>query len=462
MQSCPTQAVFPLVELAAEKVIRDRYNRVSTRRSRMSLTRRRFIARTAATALFGAPAIVRSRGALAAGPGSAKGPVPKVHVGDSRAFAKVRDVFAADYPGMKMSSVDVDGQSVLRAERGGMRVFWIYQGSGEMFLPNGYRTQEGGQDPLPDSYEPDRIDPAFAETLGVLKEGLASLSEEASVHVEAILERWDGEVFVGDFPVELWNLEHLPRPWAEDERVEAALVSLFDFYRDVGYATKQAGSYEPIMAGDQVIARGEEEVSVRGRFRCLTLEKTDRTESHISTARRLRYLVDTAGGCSFDFDPFRRLPLTWYLDHPGQRGDGVNFVNSHVVNIPRELSSTHFHPAQPKIGGLPQTEMYLVLDGKTQQLEAHGRKPSILVFPDLTDLTQYQQHPLEPGDLVYIPPGVGHRGLDVFVNVLTVPGFKPHNEFYIDQDIRDRAGGKAPYNENGLDRRNYDRLENLL
>ncbi|MFW6171016.1 MAG: hypothetical protein ACODAD_11040 [Planctomycetota bacterium] len=431
----------------------------------MSLTRRRFIAGTAAASLFGAPAAVGSRGAFAAGgggDGGSSGPVRKAHVGDSRAFETVREVFANDYPGMTMSSMEVDGESVLRAEHGGMRVFWIYQGRGEVLLPTGYRTQEGGQVALPEAYKPDRIDPAFAETLQVLEDGFESLSSEASVHVKAILERRHGDVFIGDFPAELWSLEHLSRPWAEDERVEAALVSLFDFYRDAGYATKQAASHEPLVAGDQVIACGDEDIPVRGRFRCLALEKTDRTESHISTARRLRYLVDTAGGCSFDFDPFRRLPLTWYLDEPGQRGDGVNFVNSHVVNIPRELSSTHFHPPQSRIGGLPQTEMYLVLDPKTHGLEAHGRKASILVFPELTDLTHYQEHPLEPGDLVYIPPGVGHRGLDVFVNVLTVPGFKPHNEFYIDQDIRDQAGGKAPYNENGLARKNYDRLEDLL
>lgn len=428
----------------------------------MSLTRRRFIAGTAAASLLGAPGAVRSAGVFAAGGNGSEGPVRKVPVGDSRAFGKVQEIFANDYSGMKMTSIEVDGPTSLRAQHGGMRVFWIYQGRGEVFLPTGYRTQEGGQDPLPEAYEPDQIDPAFAETLQVLKDGLDSISSEASVHVKAILNRWHGDVFVGGFPVELWNLEHLSRPWAKDERVEAALVSLFDGYRDVGYATKQAGSHEPVMAGDQVIACGEQDVPVRGRFRCLALEKTDRTESHISTARRLRYLLDTAGGCSFDFDPFRRLPLTWYLDSPGQQGDGVNFVNSHVVNIPQELSSTHFHPFKSQIGGLPQTEMYLVLDPKTQGLEAHGRKASILVFPDLTDLTHYQEHPLEPGDLVYIPPGVGHRGLDVFVNVLTVPGFKPHNEFYIDQDIRDQAGGKAPYNENGLARKNYDRLEDLL
>jgi hypothetical protein len=176
----------------------------------------------------------------------------------------------------------------------------------------------------------------------------------------------------------------------------------------------------------------------------------------------LDYLIDTAGGCSFDFDPFRRLPLTWYLDHPGQRGDGVNFVNSHVVHIPQELSSTHFHLPRPAIGGLPQTEMYLVLDPASRALATHGRVASILVFPDLPDVRRYEQLALASGDLVYIPPGVGHRGLDVFVNVLTVPGFKPHNEFYIDQDIRDRTGGRVPYNENGLARKNYGRLEDLF
>ena len=48
---------------------------------------------------------------------------------------------------------------------------------------------------------------------------------------------------------------------------------------------------------------------------------------------------------------------------------------------------------------------------------------------------------------IYMPPSTGHRGLDVFVNVLTIPGFKPHNEYYIDRDIRDTAGGQALFRE---------------
>ncbi|MFO7902845.1 MAG: hypothetical protein ACQESR_25065 [Planctomycetota bacterium] len=43
MESCPTQAVFPLVGLAAEKVIRDRYN--VTRRVDESLTKSKALRR---------------------------------------------------------------------------------------------------------------------------------------------------------------------------------------------------------------------------------------------------------------------------------------------------------------------------------------------------------------------------------------------------------------------------------
>ena len=428
----------------------------------MTSTRRQFLARTVAATACGLPAMLRPPSVFAGQGDGGERAVPKVHLDDAQQFAQIKERFENDYPGIKLSVVETDGPTQLRTEHGGMRVFWIYRGQGEIHLPAGYRTQEGGPGLLPAGYVPDPIEPAFAGLLRELENGLPALSPRAAAHVQAILNRGQGGVFIGDFAVELWNLEHVPRPWSEDDRVEAAVVALFDTYRPAGYSTKQAGSYEPIVAGDQIVACGAQAVPVRGKFRCLTMEKVDRTESHISTARRLRYLVDTAGGCSFDFDPYRRLPLTWYMDRPGMEGDGLNFVNSHVVNIPRELSSTHFHPRRSLLGGLPQTEMYLVLDPRDAQVEARGREASILLFPDLRDLNRYQEYPLRPGDFVYIPPGTGHRGLDVFVNVLTVPGFKPHNEIYIDRDIRDRTGGKAPYNENGLDRKNYDKLEDFL
>jgi hypothetical protein len=381
---------------------------------------------------------------------------------DQQQFARVKDVLEGDHPGLTLSVVKLEGEGMLRTEQGGMRVFWLYRGKGEVFVSRGYRTQEGDGGKLPEVYLPDKVDPAFADTIQLLKSRLSAVAPAALEAVRAVVGRMKGTAFVGDIAGDLWKLEHLPRPWSQDQQVEAGIRSLFSVYREQGYSTKQTDSCEPLNAGDQVIACGEEVIRVRGRFECLALEKHDRKRSHVSAVRRLQYLLDTSGGCNPDFAPFRRLPLTWYMNYPGESGDGLNFVNSHVVNIPKETSPTHFHPVRPNQGSLAQTEMYLVLDPATYQLNTSGRAASLLVFPDLRDLRRHEQHSLAPGTFVYIPPGTGHRGLDVFVNVLTIPGFKPHNEYYLDHEICDVAKGASPYNENFPAARNYTRLEDLV
>jgi hypothetical protein len=384
-----------------------------------------------------------------------------VRLEDQRAFARVKARLEADHPGLRLAVAKVEGEGVLRSEHGGMRVFWLYRGGGEVFLSKGYRTQEGDGGRLPAVYLPDNISPAFGDTVRFLRSRLPSMTPAALEPVRAIVGRLRGAAFVGDFAGDLWKLEQAPRPWSLDAPVEAAITALFSVYREQGYSTKQVDSYEPLNAGDQVIACGEEVIRVRGHFDCLSLEKLDRMQSHVSTVRRLPFLLDTAGGCNPDFAPFRRLPLTWYMNYPGDSGDGLNFANSHVVNIPKETSPTHFHPVRCTNGGLPQTEMYLVLDPRTYQLNTSGRPASLVVFPDLRDLRRYEQHSLAPGTFVYIPPGTGHRGLDVFVNVLTLPGFKPHNEYYLDREICDVAKEASPYNQNFPAARNYSRIEEL-
>jgi len=383
---------------------------------------------------------------------------------DATGFARLREFFEADNPGLKLTRLCVDGDALLRSEQGGMRVFWIYRGQGSVFLPCGYRTQEGDGKRLPADYRPDHIAPAFQATLDALSEGLATLSEAALPPVRAILSRWRRDGFVGDFAGELWRLDHLPQPWSSDSRVMETLRSLFTSYRQSGFSTKRSESFEPLMAGDQMIAYGDEVLRVRGQFECLAMENVNRRQSHVSAVRRLRYLADTAGGCNPDFDPFRRLPLTWYYNYPGESDDGLNWVNSHVVNIPQETSPAHFHPPRGigAAGGIPQREMYLTLDPAAYELNTWGRAASLLTWPDLRDLRCCQQHALTPGMFIYIPPGTGHRGLDVLVNVLTIPGFKPHNEYYIDRDIRDQAGGSVPFNENLVGAKNYGAIEELL
>ena len=371
--------------------------------------------------------------------------------------------FERSHPNLRLDIARVDGERRLRAAHGGMRVFWVFRGQGEVFLPRGYRTQEGDGQPLPASYRPDPTPPELADLLATIRAGLATVAAAASVPVQAIVGRQWGEAFVGDFAGDLWKLEQTPRPWAADQRVEAALAALFGCYRAAGHSTLQADAWEPLVEGDQIAVCGDEEAAVRGQFACLTMENLDRRTRHVSTARRLRYLLDTAGGCSPGFDPFRRLPLTWWPNYAGERGDGLNWVNSHVVNIPAETSPTHFHP--PKTagdGGIAQSEMYLVLDPRAYQLGTAGRRAVLNVFPDLRDLRRCEQHELEPGMFIYMPPGTGHRGLDAFVNVLTIPGFKPHNELYLDRDICEQGGGAAPYNENLLHFKNFERIEEYL
>lgn len=43
-------------------------------------------------------------------------------------------------------------------------------------------------------------------------------------------------------------------------------------------------------------------------------------------------------------------------------------------------------------------------------------------------------------------PGTGHRGVDAFVSIVTIPGFKPGNEIYLDGTIARETGGTAPHN----------------
>lgn len=390
--------------------------------------------------------------------------VQAIHLDQPAQFAAMREMFEAHNPDLRLSLVRVDGEAELRSEYGGMRVFWIFRGEGEVFLPKGYRTQEGDGQPLPPDYYPDPLAPAFASLLHLLKEGRATVTPAARVAVDAISRRWRNDVFTGDIAGELWKLDHLARPWSSNPQLEAALQSLFQCYREHGFWTKQVDSFEPVQAGDQLVACGTETVKVRGQFTCLAMENTRRATRHVSTARRLRYLADTAGGCNPDFDPFRRLPLTWQYNYPGETGDGLNWVNSHVVNIPKETSPAHFHPPKGIGGGsgIPQREMYLVLDPQAYRLNTWGRTASLLIWPDLRDLSRFEQYALEPGMFVYIPPCAGHRGLDVFVNVLTIPGFKPHNEYYIDRDIRDATDGLGPFNPNLLEAKNYKDIEDLL
>ena len=375
------------------------------------------------------------------------------HIEDSESLEPVFAEFDRHHPGLTMGCGYFDGdEGELIAEGGGVRYIWIDQGVGEVFLDAGYRTQEGDGEKLPPLYEVDECDDESWPILQTLAENLDTLHEKIRPPVEAILERISGRTLVGDIAGEVWLMEEsgVPREkWTTRPKVRRAFELLLESYSLIGWSTKQIGSFEPIQAGDQLTLAADEPARVRGKFRYWWIENTNLFMTHVTNARRLRYLRDTAGGCNFAFDAFRRLPMTWYCHTETEDGfDGVNTVNSHVVNIAAETSQTHYHPAMPIGGGKPQHELYLVLDPRIYSLNTYGRQSYLYAFPDILDLTICEQVPLRPGTVVYIPPNTGHRGIDAFVNVVTLPGFKPRNEIYLDERIQETTNGKAPYNKN--------------
>lgn len=389
-----------------------------------------------------------------------------VSIGTAEGFLHVQNTLEKDFPFLKVALIGIKGPTTLKAENGGLRLLSIYKGKGEVFLRKGYRTQEGDGAPLPELlYETECIDKEFQRTLESILEKRDTLTEKARPPIEAILSRYSKKknVFCGDIAGELWRLlEQSSRPWSNDIGTEKRIESLFTAYRSRGYSTKRIDSWEEIMAGDQLAVCGDEILEVRGEFSCFSIENIDQKTPHVSSVRRLVYLLDTAGGCSPGFDPFRRLPLTWLPNYPGEEADGPNYFNNHVVNIPEENSPTHFHPIKPIGGGLAQTEFYLVLDPESYSLSTNGLQASIVLYPDLKDLTKFEQYPLEPGMFVYIPPGTGHRGLNVFAAIMTIPGFKPGNELYLDRDIYERGKDNSPYNPAHLESKNYDSLDNFI
>ncbi len=375
------------------------------------------------------------------------------HIDDPASLEPVYETFEAMIPCFKMGTgVFNADEDVLTSGYGGVRHIWIHEGQGSVELTAGYRTKEGDGEKLPEIYTTDDVDSDILDALRLLSANMNGVHSKIQYPVANIVERLSDKTLAGDLAGDIWLIVESgldDEYWSEKQDVREALLFLSEEYFRVGWSTKNVSSFEPIQSGDQITLTGDEEVRAKGCFRYWWIESLDGVLTHISTARRLRYLRDTAGGCNFAFDAFRRLPLTWYVNTETEDNpDGINTVNSHIVNIAAETSQTHYHPEISIGGGKPQSEMYFVLDPAAYSLNTYGRKSYLHAFPDIDDLSTYEEVSLKPGSVVYIPPGTGHRGVDIFVNVITLPGFKPGNEIYLDQKIKDTTSGKSPYNEN--------------
>ena len=387
--------------------------------------------------------------------------MPEVIVGrvdDPPTWTAAAQAFRAWNPGYTLGqgTVGSAAEALLTPTPGAVRYCWLFDGRGEVWLPAGYRTQEGDGARLPPAYGPDPLDPEAHDALATLRAALTAadgaIPEGVRAPLTAIMERWQQPAaFVGNVDGEVWRLLEsgiAPERWL-DGAPGAALRWLAARTETLGWSTKRQGSWEPVGVGDQVIVRAEAPLRIRGPLRYWWIEDHAPAARSEAAVRRLRYLKDTAGGCAPGFDAFRRLPLTWSADlgGAGPAGtDGPNRVNCHALHIGAELSRTHYHPPEPIGGGQPQFELYFALDPAQWRLGTAGRVARLYTFPAIGDWPRYEVTDLTPGTIALIPAGTGHRGCDVFAHIVTLPGFKPGNELYLGRAIRDATAGASPHN----------------
>ncbi len=141
-------------------------------------------------------------------------------------------------------------------------------------------------------------------------------------------------------------------------------------------------------------------------------------------------ITDTPGGCATETGAYRRIALTW------MRKNGpytYHAINAHRVRITD--SFTHYHPTE---GGFD--EFYLVQMAQpgarliTSSATRRIVQPGSIARDEVGELLQITE--LHPGDLVYLPRGVIHRGLGgVLAHVITVPGFVPGSEIGVDHHL---------------------------
>ena len=219
-----------------------------------------------------------------------------------------------------------------------------------------------------------------------------------------------------------------------------------------GTATLSSGSASKFSVGDIILLKPEESLQTDSLASFLVFTVPEATPEDVPTFIRPDWdenITDTPGGCATESGAYRRILLTWQNKVGPYRFHGLNAHRVRIMN-----SFTHYHP---KEGGFD--EFYLVqMAMPNARLLTSTQVPRIENPEELNkeDTKQLiQSTSLEVDDLVYLPRGMAHRGLDgVLAHVITVPGFVPGSEIGIDHHLRLinarlRLSGKEqlPYNE---------------
>lgn len=185
--------------------------------------------------------------------------------------------------------------------------------------------------------------------------------------------------------------------------------------------------------GDVILLRANEQLRFTNATDVLVFVVPDPPSEDVPTFVRPDWdprITDTPGGCATETGAYRRIALTWKRDNGPYT---YHAINAHRVRITD--SFTHYHPVE---GGFD--EFYLVQLAQTDARIITSEHTREIIAPDTVTperaaelLTETK---LAPGDLVYLPRGVVHRGLGgVLAHVITVPGFVPGSEIGVDHHL---------------------------
>lgn len=200
-----------------------------------------------------------------------------------------------------------------------------------------------------------------------------------------------------------------------------------------------------LTTGDVVLLRPGDRLEVDGELSAVVFTVPEPFPGSLPAFVRPDWderITDTPGGCAEETGAYRRILLTWL----GSVGPYVyRALNCHRVRITDSFS--HYHPED---GGFD--EFYLVQMVQPGAVLYTSEATARIVDPDTVSRDEardlFDAHPLEVGDLVYLPRGTVHRGLGgALVQVITAPGFRPGAEIGVDHHLRainERLGLTGP------------------
>src|SRR5262249_52033087 len=114
------------------------------------------------------------------------------HRDEPRSIAAVAAAFAALHPGYSLGYAVVEGGEQDLTTDGRARLAWVDRGAGEVWLEEGYRTNEGDGVPLPPAYACDPLGATDRDALQTLARALPTAHPGVAAPLRAIVERYDG------------------------------------------------------------------------------------------------------------------------------------------------------------------------------------------------------------------------------------------------------------------------------